>query len=152
MSMSLLEKITTDDLLASLGQDVQLLGEGANLSVVVPKERLIAVMEELLKNYSFDYLGDVTAVDRGESGFEVVYHLFSISNKYELRVKTITTQSEAEVPTVTSVWPGANWMEREVYDLMGVAFAGHPDMTRLLLPEEFEGHPLRKTFKLQPRA
>ncbi|KAB2954418.1 NADH-quinone oxidoreductase subunit C [Heliorestis acidaminivorans] len=152
MAISLLEKYSVDEVFAPFQEVVQVEGEGVSQAVVVPKEKLVTIMEHLAQNFSLDYLSDLTAVDRGEKGFEVVYNLFSISKKFELCVKTLTSQSEAEVPTVIPVWPGADWMEREVYDLMGVTFAGHPNMTRLLLPEEFEGHPLRKTFKLQSRA
>ncbi|MTV47696.1 NADH-quinone oxidoreductase subunit C [Heliobacillus mobilis] len=154
MAINLLDRYNPEELNAKLGTTVEVVGEGVSRALVVTKENLIPVMEKLCKSpeWAFDMLSDISSVDRKEAGLEVVYQLFSIKHKYDLRVKSIIPRDEAQVPTVTSIWPGANFMEREVYDLMGVAFPGHPNMTRLLLPEEFEGHPLRKDFKLQPRA
>ncbi|MBM7867072.1 NADH-quinone oxidoreductase subunit C [Heliomicrobium gestii] len=154
MANNLLDQFSQDDLAARLQAEVEVTGEGVSRAVVVPKEQLLMVMEKLLRepDFAFDMLSDLTAVDRKDAGFEIVYQLFSLKHRCDLRVKTRTSAEEAEAPTVTGIWPGADWMEREVFDLMGVTFAGHPNMTRLLLPDEFEGHPLRKDFKLQPRA
>ena len=102
---------------------------------------------------AFDYLSDLTAVDRlglGEPGprFEVVYHLYSVSRRHRLRLKVRAGDGEP-VPTVTAVWEGANWFEREVFDLFGVPFAGHPDPRRILMPDDWVGHPLRKDFPVE---
>ncbi len=102
---------------------------------------------------AFDFLATVTAVDRlglPDNGprLEVVYHLASIPHKWRLRLKLRVADGEA-VPTVTSVWDAANWYEREVYDLFGIAFADHPNLTRILMPDDWEGHPLRKDYPVQ---
>ncbi|MBT4504805.1 MAG: NADH-quinone oxidoreductase subunit C [Gemmatimonadetes bacterium] len=97
----------------------------------------------------FDYLSSLTAVDTGDA-LGVVYHLYSIRHKHTLVLKVSVPREKPEVPTVEGVWPAANWMEREAWDLMGIIFEGHPDLRRLLLPEDWEGHPLRKDFKEKP--
>ncbi|UCE84854.1 MAG: NADH-quinone oxidoreductase subunit C [Deltaproteobacteria bacterium] len=101
----------------------------------------------------FDVLTDLTAVDYlGETPrFEVVYHLFSYTNRHRLRVKTRVPEEEPEVDTATGLWPSANWLEREVYDMYGIRFREHPDLRRLLLYEQFEGHPLRKDYAKERR-
>jgi len=101
----------------------------------------------------FDFLSSVTGVDRlrlpePTPRFEVVYHLASLTTKRRVRLK-VRVEAEEAVPTVSGVWPTANWHEREVFDMFGVAFAGHPDLRRILMPEEWEGHPLRKDYPLQ---
>jgi NADH-quinone oxidoreductase subunit C len=82
--------------------------------------------------------------------FEVVYHLLSVPNRRRLRLKVRTT-AEAQVPTVQGVWKGAGWPEREVWDMFGIVFDGHPDLRRLLMPEDWEGHPARKDYPVQIR-
>ena len=101
----------------------------------------------------FDFLSDLTAVDRlrlDEPGprFEVVYHLYSISRRNRLRLKVRAEDGQA-VPTVSTVWEGAIWFEREVFDLLGIPFAGHPDLRRIVLPDDWEGHPLRKDYPVE---
>lgn len=101
-----------------------------------------------------NHLSSVTAVDYPEY-IELVYHLYSHSLKHELVMKARLPKSGEDLPaaaSVTSVWPAANFQEREIYDLMGVRFTGHPALRRILLPEQFAGHPLRKDFQLQPRS
>ena len=121
------------------------------LSVTVAGERIVEICNFLKTDQDapFDYLSDLTCVhypDRTDAPFEIVYNLFSISANERIRLKVRTT---AEVESVTSVWPAANWLEREVFDLFGVRFANHPDLRRLLLPPDWEGHPLRKDFPLE---
>ena len=106
----------------------------------------------------FDLLVDLTAVDYlkfpgREDGprFEVVYHLFSLPHTHRLRLKVPVEESEAVVPTAVGLWPIANWLEREVWDMFGIRFDGHPDLRRLLMYEEFEGHPLRKDYPINRR-
>lgn len=99
---------------------------------------------------AFDFLSDVTGVDRlmlpePSPRFEVVYHVYSLQHRRRLRLKVRVADGQA-VPTVTGVWPTANWHEREVYDLFGVPFEGHPDLRRILMPDDWEGHPLRKDY------
>jgi NADH-quinone oxidoreductase subunit C len=107
---------------------------------------------------SFDLLVDVTAVDYlrfpgREDGprFEVVYHLYSVAHNLRLRLKVPLEQDDAVIPTACGLWPIANWLEREVWDMFGIRFDGHPDLRRLLLYEEFEGHPLRKDYPINRR-
>ncbi len=101
----------------------------------------------------YDHLADVTAVDYGGGRpLEVVYQLWSIPHRAALRVKCELPLDGLEVESVTSIWAGADWLEREVYDLFGVRFGGHPDLRRILMPENYaEGHPLRKDFPLRGR-
>ena len=101
----------------------------------------------------YDLLVDVTAVDHGEGRpLEVVYQLWSIPRRRALRVKCELPLSGLVIESVTSLWSAANWLEREVYDLFGVEFTGHPDLRRILMPENYaEGHPLRKDFPLRGR-
>ena len=122
-------------------------------TIVINKEALKQVMS-FLKNdkiTQFDMLIDVTAVDYLGSAprFEVVYHLLSIPLRQRLRVKVPITEEEPALDSVTSIWPGANWFEREVFDMFGIRFNGHPDLKRILMYEQFEGHPLRKDYPLK---
>jgi NADH-quinone oxidoreductase subunit C len=107
---------------------------------------------------AFDLLTDLTAVDYlrfpgREDGprFEVVYHLYSTRHNHRLRVKVRVDEDDAVVPTAVDVWPIANWFEREVWDMFGIRFEGHPDLRRLLMYEEFVGHPLRKDYPINRR-
>jgi len=106
----------------------------------------------------FDVLMDLTAVDYlkfpgREDGprFDVVYHLYSMTHNHRLRLKVPVEQDDASVATATTLWPIANWLEREVWDMFGIRFTGHPDLRRLLLYEEFVGHPLRKDYPIDRR-
>jgi NADH-quinone oxidoreductase subunit C len=99
----------------------------------------------------FDFLSDVTCVDwyPAEPRFEVVYHLLSIPQKDRVRLKVKLSGADPSVESVTSVWPAANFFEREVFDLFGVRFQGHPYLRRILMPEDWEGHPLRKDYPVE---
>ncbi|MBZ0169886.1 NADH-quinone oxidoreductase [Candidatus Methylomirabilis lanthanidiphila] len=98
----------------------------------------------------YDFLSDLTAVDRlgDHPRFEVVHHLYSLQYKRRIRLKVQVEEGEA-VPSVTSVWGAADWPEREVFDMFGIRFEGHPDLRRILMPEEWEGFPLRKDYPVQ---
>ncbi|MGC8763486.1 MAG: NADH-quinone oxidoreductase subunit C [Acidobacteriota bacterium] len=98
---------------------------------------------------AMDYLSDLTAAHypANDRKFEVVYHLYSLEKKHALRVKVKLDDGEP-CPTATKVWPGADWMEREAHDMFGIVFEGHPNLEVILLPEDFEGHPLRKEYPL----
>ena len=106
----------------------------------------------------FDFLSDITAVDywqKREPRFEVVYQLTALKNRQRLRVRVPVPENEAQVESLTPLWKGANFMEREVWDLFGIRFIGHPNLRRVLLYEEFQGHPLRKDYPVnlwQPRV
>jgi NADH-quinone oxidoreductase subunit C len=99
----------------------------------------------------FNFLADVTCVDwyPSEPRFEVVYHLLSITKKERVRLKVQLDGSSPALDSVTPVWPAANYFEREIYDLFGVRFAGHPYLRRLLMPEDWEGYPLRKDYPVE---
>jgi NADH-quinone oxidoreductase subunit C len=106
----------------------------------------------------FDVLMDLTAVDYlkypdREFGprFEVVYHLYSLSHNHRVRLKVRVEEDDARVPSATGLWPIANWFEREVWDMFGIRFDDHPDLRRLLMYEEFHGHPLRKDYPVNKR-
>ena len=99
----------------------------------------------------FNYLSDLTCVDwyPSEPRFEVVYHLLSIPRKERVRLKVRLDGSSPAIESVTSVWPSANHYEREVFDLFGVRFAGHPNLKRIMMPDEWEGYPLRKDYPVE---
>ncbi len=99
----------------------------------------------------FNYFSDVTCVDwyPSEPRFEVIYHLLSISKKERVRLEGALGEASPVLDSVTSVWPAANYFEREVFDLFGVRFTGHPYLRRLLMPEDWEGHPLRKDYPVE---
>ncbi|NIK79399.1 NADH-quinone oxidoreductase subunit C [Paenibacillus castaneae] len=104
---------------------------------------------QLLKEHEglqFNYLRNVSGVDY-ETHMEVVYHLVSLASKREAAVKVKTDRKEAAVYSVTPIWATANWNEREIYDLLGINFPGHPDMRRIMMPDEWVGHPLRKDYE-----
>ncbi|GBC81122.1 NADH-quinone oxidoreductase chain 5 [bacterium HR10] len=123
------------------------------LTFVIAREALIEICQALRDDPAFDYkmLVDLCGVDRGvgaDPRFEVVYHLYSLTHRHRLRLKVRVNEEEA-VPSVTGIWPNANWYEREVYDMFGVRFEGHPELRRLLMPEDWEGYPLRKDYPLR---
>ncbi len=122
-------------------------------TVVVLRESLVGAAELLRGDSSllFNFLSDLTCVDRfpNEPRFELNYHLLSISTREKLRVRVRVSGSDHVVSSLTSVWPGINWHERETFDLFGVRFEGHPDLRRILLPQDWQGHPLRKDFPVE---
>jgi len=124
-------------------------------TAVIEKDVLLDVMKMLRDDpgLSFEFVMDVTAVDfLGETPrFEVVYHLFSFSKNRRVRIKVKVSEEDPEIPTITPLWRGANWFEREVFDMYGIRFTGHPDLRRILMYEEFEGHPLRKDYPIEGR-
>lgn len=123
------------------------------LTITVERENLRRVCDFLRSDPEllFTFLSDVTGVDRFpiEPRFELNYHLLSIPRRRRLRVKARVSGQNPVIESVTSVWPTANWHEREVFDLFGVRFEGHPDLRRILLPEDWEGHPLRKDYPVE---
>ena len=122
-------------------------------TIVVPKEHVRRVAEYLATEPSiaFSFLSDISAVDRFplEPRFEVNYHLLSLERRDRLRLKVRLPGADPVIQSVTSVWPTANWHERESFDLMGIRFEGHPDLTRIVMPDEWEGHPLRKDYPVE---
>ncbi len=124
-------------------------------TVVVPRDRLVEAARALrdTPGLRFEVLTEVTAVDwwPAEPRFTVVYHLLSPRHLHLLRLKVKLSNGDTHVPTLSGVWPSANWLEREVWDLFGVVFEGHPDLRRLMMPDDWEGHPLRKDYPVQIR-
>ncbi len=124
-------------------------------TVRIAREHLLEVSRFLKEDpeYGFNFLSDLCGVDYmgREPRFEVVYHLYSMEHKHRLRMKVSLSELDLTIPTVTPVWKTANWHERECFDLMGIIFTNHPDMRRILTPEGFTDHPLRKDFPLRGR-
>lgn len=126
-------------------------------TAVVRSEKLLEVMRWLKNSLGYDFLVDLTAVDflGRDPRFEVVYHLRSMQSGSRLRIKALAPCVEEgpnpEVPSVVALWPTANWMEREAWDMFGIKFTGHPDLRRVLMYEEFIGHPLRKDYPKEKR-
>ena len=124
-------------------------------TIRIVREHLLEVLGFLKEdpNYAFNFLSDLCGVDYmgRDPRFEVVYHLYSLEHKHRLRVKVSLAEGDLTIPSVTSVWKTADWHERECFDLVGIIFTDHPDMRRILTPEGFTDHPLRKDFPLRGR-
>lgn len=125
--------------------------------LVTPVNSLHRLLEELKQQHGFDLLVDITCVDYLEyrdakDRFGLVYLLANTETAARLTVRCFVNDPAPSVPTVVDLWEGANWMEREVWDMFGIQFTGHPDLRRILLPEEFTAHPLRKDYPLQGRG
>jgi NADH-quinone oxidoreductase subunit C len=134
----------------AVGEALEFVGQ---VSIRIEPARIVEICNFLRDDSetSFNYLSDLTCVHypmRQEAPLEVVYNLYSIPRNERVRLKVSITESSG-VDSVTGVWPSANWMEREVYDLFGVNFKNHPDLRRILLPPDWEGHPLRKDYPLE---
>ncbi len=128
---------------------IDALGE---VTLIVPGEAIVDVCWVLKTKHGFDMLADLCGADRGpeeDPRFEVNYHLFSTTHYNRLRLKVLLTEDEPNVKTVTTVWKTANWHERETFDLLGIIFDNHPDLRRILLPSDFDGHALRKDYPLR---
>jgi NADH-quinone oxidoreductase subunit C len=119
--------------------------------ITVAKESLLAICQFLKgeEGGAYTLLTDHTAVDypKREKRFDVIYHIYSFKRNDRLRLKVVIGEGET-VPSVVSIWPTANWLEREVYDMFGVVYEGHPDLKRILLPDGWTGHPLRKDYDI----
>ncbi|MCU1385197.1 MAG: dehydrogenase subunit, partial [Acidobacteria bacterium] len=122
-------------------------------TIVVPLAQMIAALRHLrdAPDAAFDFCSDVTAIDwppRKEARFDLVYCLYSTRHRHRVRVKVRAGEHDA-VPSVTGIWPAANWLEREVYDMFGVNLTGHPDRRRILMPDDWQGFPQRKDYPLE---
>lgn len=144
-----LKSLLGTDVAAALAERIPgAVAESDPTCVVIEKTAIPEVMRLLKESpeFDFNYLNNVTAVDYF-GHFEVIYNLTSFRNRHTLTVKTrVSTRENPEVPSVTPLWKGADFQEREIYDLMGIGFPGHPNLKRIALWEGFEGHPLRKDF------
>ena len=130
---------------SQLNQDTVIIAQSGLLEVA----RLLRDDPQL----EYNYLMDLTAVDywKRKPRFEVVYHFLSLKNNFRIRVKVPVPEPDPKVDSLTSLWSAANWYEREVYDMFGIQFVGHPDLRRILMYPEFEGHPLRKDYPIEKR-
>ncbi len=122
------------------------------MTIVVTRETLreaCAILHD--GSAKFEFLSDITCADwyPSEPRFHVVYHLLSISRKDRVRLKVKLTGSDPNVESITSLWPGANLFEREVFDLFGIRFNGHPNLRRIMMPDDWDGHPLRKDYPVE---
>ena len=122
-------------------------------TVIVPVDKLLAAGQHLrdAADCAFDYLSDLTATDwppRPEGRFDVLYMLYSTRHHHRVRVK-VKIAEEQPIASATALWPAANWFEREVFDMFGVKFTGHPDLRRILMPEDWQGYPQRKDYPLE---
>jgi NADH-quinone oxidoreductase subunit C len=127
------------------------------LRVVVPAGQLFAAMQALRDEFGFDFLSDVTCVDYlnyrdATDRFGLVYLLANTATNARLTVRVMVNEPDLAVSSVVPLWEGANWFEREVFDMFGIRFDGHPDLRRILMPEEFTAFPLRKDYPLQGRG
>jgi NADH-quinone oxidoreductase subunit C len=149
----MLPKDTHDLLVATFGEIVSDFACGPGIKdpfCHVKPERLLEVARTLRDHPSlqFDFLESITAVDWPKTNqIEVVYHLFSYALRHSFVLKVTLGRDAPTVPSLISLWDSADWLEREQYDLLGVVFEGHPDLRRLLLPEDWQGHPLRKDYQ-----
>lgn len=147
-----MEQIELMNILRNSGYDVDVFVSIDCVTCLVKKEDLYDFMKFLKtdENLKFNMIVDVTAVDypEVEPRFEIVYHVYSIDNNIRLRIKSKVEENDS-LESVTSLWKGAEWLEREVFDMFGITFNNHPDLRRILMNEDFKYYPLRKDFPLQ---
>ena len=148
---------TTIDALKAAFSDLAFSEFRGATRVVVPKEPIFDVLRTLKEQLAFDMLIDVTCVDylhyrEAKDRFGLVYVVLNTQSGERITVRCFVNDPEPTVPSVVGLWEGANWLEREVWDLFGIRFSGHPDLRRIMLPEEFAAHPLRKDYPLQGRG
>jgi len=148
---------TTIDRLRGAFSDLAFSEFRGDARVVAPRGSVFAVLRTLKEELGFDLLVDVTCVDylhyRGaKDRFGLVYLLANTQTAERITVRCFVNDPEPTVPSVVGLWQGANWLEREVWDLFGIRFSGHPDLRRIVLPEEFSAHPLRKDYPLKGRG
>jgi NADH-quinone oxidoreductase subunit C len=133
--------------------DVQIDEKATPKAIIVPSSEILKVCSELHQNKAtyFDMLSCLTGIDNGVTSntMEVVYNLYSIPFNHHLMLKVVVPREKPEVDSVSSIWRSANWYEREAFDMYGINFKGHPDLRRILMPADWEGHPLRKDYKHQ---
>ena len=134
----------------SISQVIEYRGE---TTIVVPHKLLLATAKQCKEDpaLNFNQLSDATCVDRFplEPRYELNYHLVSIPRRQKVRIRVRLSTHDPVVDSLVPVWLGAGWLEREIFDLFGIQFTGHPDLRRILLPEDWEGHPLRKDFPVE---
>jgi NADH-quinone oxidoreductase subunit C len=134
--------------LAELATDAKF--DRNELTITVARESIVAACEAV-KAAGFNFFEDLTAVDwyPQEPRFQLSYHIVSHSLRRRVRLRVLVDSSDASVPSITAAWPSANFFEREVFDLFGIDFPGHPRLTRIMMPEDWQGHPLRKDYPVE---
>jgi NADH-quinone oxidoreductase subunit C len=151
-------KIINEELLKSInskfeGQIIAVSEPFGLLTLETSREKIIAILTYLKTDptLQFIYLTDITAIHypEQEKQIGVIYHLHSLVNNVRVRIKVFLTDNDVHIPTATTIWEGANWMERETYDLFGVIFDGHPDLRRILNVDDMTAFPMRKEFPLE---
>lgn len=150
-----LKQLLNNKLKEHFGEDIISLTEShGELTLVVAKAPILKIMQVLRDDvdFQFNFLTYITAVDYSAQArdvrFDVVYHLLSLTKGHRLRVRAAVAESDATIDSMYSLWEVANYQEREAYDMFGITFKGHPNMKRILMPDDWEGHPLRKDFPL----
>jgi len=121
-------------------------GDGAALVLTVPVDRWVEAGRFVKDTLGCAYMNFSTAVDWKDKGLEVVARVENLDDNFSVTMKTMITAGEPRCPSLVGVWRGANWMEREGYDMFGIQYEGHPDLRRILLPQDWEGHPLLKSY------
>lgn len=114
--------------------------------ITVPPDNLVGFMQDIKENFGFNYLTNVTGTDYRDY-FEVIYNVSIVEHPHMLHIKSKLDRDNPVVPSMVPIWGGAIWQEREVYDLLGINFEGHPDLRRILLDDDWEGHPLRRDYQ-----
>ena len=134
--------------LASLATDAKF--DRAELTITVPRENIVAAAKAV-QQAGYNFFEDVTAVDwyPSEPRFQITYHILSHSLKERIRLVARLDSDSASIDSITPVWPAANFYEREIFDLFGVHFGGHPNLKRIMMPEDWKGHPLRKDYPVE---
>lgn len=147
--------MAVDEVVAKLAgkypEQVEVLEGSLQPAVRVKPEVLLQVMRDLKNEHKLDFLADLTAVDAGDEGFKGVYHVMSWQPYGMLRVEVQVAKNNPRLPSLVDIWPAANVQEREAYDMFGIVYEGHPKLTRILLSDDFAGHPLRKDFEVASR-
>jgi NADH-quinone oxidoreductase subunit C len=140
------------EIISKIDSSATVVQNSTPLTIAVSSEKLLDVAKELHTNKEtfFDQLSCVTGVDTGNS-MEVIYHLYSIPFNLSLALKVTLPRDNPRVPSLSSVWKTANWLERETYDMYGIIFEQHPDLRRILMPADWDGYPLRKDYKEQEK-
>jgi NADH-quinone oxidoreductase subunit C len=150
--MNMLEFSQLVEAISKVTSQVPVVDEKATpKAIIISASDLLAVAHELQQNPSlyFDMLSCITGIDNGpeQNTMEVVYNFYSIPYNHHLMVKVVLPRENPQIESLCSIWRGANWLEREVFDMYGIKFLNHPDLRRILMPADWEGYPLRKDFK-----
>ena len=137
-----------DEIKAALGDTVlkAWVQRKRRIYIAIKGENILDVAK-VVQGMGFDHLSSISGVEY-EDRMESVYHIWSYEKRVLLTIRTLVSKDDPKIDSLTSIWKSADWLERETYDLMGIKFEGHPDLRRILLPDDFKGHPLRKDFEL----